>query len=166
VNPEIAITTDVMVGFPGETESEFIESLDFIQKMNFAGGHVFTYSAREGTPAAEYPDQVSFVSRKKRSGIIRNLLADCALQYRKSFLGEKLLVLWEHVEKSVNGSWKAYGLTDNYLRIEADADPDFWNTLSYVRLIELTEKGLQGKLIYDGSVDEKIDLRKNEGGEI
>jgi threonylcarbamoyladenosine tRNA methylthiotransferase MtaB len=145
--PEIALTTDVMVGFPGETEDEFDESLEFIQRMNFSGGHVFTYSAREGTPAAENPNQVPFVLRKKRSVMIRNVISDSALNYRKAFLGKELPVLWERVEEANNNSWKAYGLTDNYLRVEANANPDCWNTISSVRLIGLTAKGLMGELI-------------------
>ena len=154
-NPKIAITTDVMVGFPGETETEFNQSLDFIKKMDFTGGHVFTYSAREGTPAADYPDQVPFALRKKRSAITRNLLADCAQEYQKSFLGENLPVLWEKVEESKDGSWKGFGLTDNYLRIEADASPDMWNTISNVRLIGLTQKGLLGEPISNWTQNEK-----------
>jgi threonylcarbamoyladenosine tRNA methylthiotransferase MtaB len=145
--PEIAITTDLMVGFPGETEDEFNQNLDFIQRMNFSGGHVFTYSAREGTPAAVYPDQVPFVMRKKRSAVIRNVISEGARDYRKGFLGKELPVLWERVEEDKDGAWKAYGLTDNYLRIEADADPDFWNTISSVRLVGLTPKGLRGEVI-------------------
>ena len=145
--PEIAITTDVMVGFPGETEAEFNESLDFIQDMHFSGGHVFTYSPREGTPAADYPDQVPYALRKKRSSIIRKVLTNSALDYREDFLGEKLPVLWERVKETKDGSWKAFGLTDNYLRVEVDASPELWNTISNVKLIGLTPKGLYGELI-------------------
>ena len=145
--PEIAITTDVMVGFPGETEAEFNESLDFIQNMHFSGGHVFTYSPREGTPAVDYPDQVPYALRKKRSSIIRKVLTNSALDYREDFLGEKLPVLWERVEETKDGSWKAFGLTDNYLRVEVDASPELWNTISNVKLIGLTPKGLYGELI-------------------
>jgi threonylcarbamoyladenosine tRNA methylthiotransferase MtaB len=145
--PEIAITTDVMVGFPGETEDEFQENLDFIRRMDFSGGHVFTYSVREGTPAAEYPGQVPFGLRKNRSAVVRKLISESALDYRKAFLGQELPVLWERIEETVDGSWIGFGLTDNYLRVEANADPDSWNTISSVRLIGLTAKGLKGELI-------------------
>jgi threonylcarbamoyladenosine tRNA methylthiotransferase MtaB len=145
--PEIAITTDIMVGFPGENEEEFNRSLEFILKMNFSEGHVFTYSAREGTRAAEYTDQVPFGSRKKRSAMIREILSKSSLEYRKGFLGHELPVLWERVEDRGDGSWKAYGLTDNYLRVEVDGEADLWNTISTVKLIGLTKKGLQGELL-------------------
>ena len=149
--PEIAITTDVMVGFPGETEAEFIESREFIQRMGFSGGHVFTYSSREGTPAADYSDPVPFGLRKKRSAQIRSVISASALEYRKGFLGEVLPVLWERVEELNDGSWKAYGLTDNYLRVEADADPETWNTILPVRLIGLNQRDLLGELMQSGS---------------
>jgi len=147
VVPEIALTTDILTGFPAETEEEFTESLDFIQQMNFAAGHVFTYSAREGTPAAEFPDQVPHPVRKQRSALIRDLLAVSAAGYRKRFVGSDQTALWEQVEKGEDGSWKATGLTDNYLRIEAAASEDAWNTFSTVRIIGTTPNGVTGEII-------------------
>jgi threonylcarbamoyladenosine tRNA methylthiotransferase MtaB len=148
MNPEIAITTDVMVGFPGENEDEFNESLDFIQRMKFSGGHVFTYSPREGTKAAEYPDQVPFGIRKKRSAKLRKILAENALDYRQGFLDGELQVLWERVDEMDDGSWKAIGLTDNYIRVEAVAALEYWNTVSLTRLLSVTKNGLVGEIIH------------------
>jgi threonylcarbamoyladenosine tRNA methylthiotransferase MtaB len=147
VVPEIALTTDILTGFPAETEEEFAESLDFIQLMNFANGHVFTYSAREGTLAAEFPDQIPHPVRKQRSALIRDLLAVSAAGYRKRFVGSDQTALWEQVEEGEDGSWKATGLTDNYLRIEAAASEDVWNTFSTVRIIGTTSKGVTGEII-------------------
>lgn len=147
VVPEIALTTDILTGFPAETEEEFAKSLDFVQLMNFANGHVFTYSAREGTPAAEFPDQVPHPVRKQRSALIRDLLAVSAAGYRKRFVGSDQTALWEQVEEGEDGSWKATGLTDNYLRIEAAASEDVWNTFSTVRIIGTTSKGVTGEII-------------------
>lgn len=90
VVPDIALTTDIMIGFPGESDAEFAESLDFIRQMEFADGHVFTYSAREGTPAAEFPDQVPHPVRKQRSAQIRDLLALGAVSYREKFVGSEI----------------------------------------------------------------------------
>ncbi|HES58098.1 MAG TPA: MiaB/RimO family radical SAM methylthiotransferase, partial [Firmicutes bacterium] len=73
--PEVAITTDVIAGFPGESQAEFEESLAFVRAMNFAGGHVFTYSARPGTAAARMPDQVPHPQRKTRNARLRAVLA-------------------------------------------------------------------------------------------
>lgn len=147
VVPEIALTTDILTGFPAETEEEFAESLDFIRQMNFAYGHVFTYSAREGTPAAEFPGQVTHPVRKQRSALIRDLLAVSAAGYRKRFVGSNQTALWEQVKEGEDGSWKATGLTDNYLRIEAAASEDVWNTFSTVRIIGTTPKGVTGEII-------------------
>jgi threonylcarbamoyladenosine tRNA methylthiotransferase MtaB len=72
VSPDIAITTDILTGFPGESEADFAEGLAFIEGMEFAGGHVFTFSARPGTPAAKYKAQVPGKIRKERSAIIRS----------------------------------------------------------------------------------------------
>ncbi|NQS92458.1 MAG: tRNA (N(6)-L-threonylcarbamoyladenosine(37)-C(2))-methylthiotransferase MtaB, partial [Chloroflexi bacterium] len=130
-NPGIAITTDILTGFPGETDAEYREGLDFIRQMEFAAGHVFTYSAREGTRAADYPDQVPHPVRKKRSAEIRTILATDAERYRQGFLGKELVVLWEQVEERKN---TAIGLTDNYLRVEAEAPVEVWNTFSRVKI--------------------------------
>ena len=92
--PEIAITTDAMVGFPGESEAEFGESLDFVRRMRFSGGHVFIYSARPGTAAASMPAQVPHPLRKGRSSRLRGVLAEAAADYQARFLGRVLPVLW------------------------------------------------------------------------
>ena len=91
VIPDIALTTDIMTGFPAETDDEFKESLDFIYRMNFADGHVFTYSAREGTPAGNFPDQVAHQVRKERNARVRDLLKKAAVKYRQQFVGAKLI---------------------------------------------------------------------------
>lgn len=70
--PNAAITTDVIAGFPGETEAEFAESLAFVEEMNFAGGHVFTYSPRPGTGAARMKGQIRSEVRKERNHILHN----------------------------------------------------------------------------------------------
>ncbi len=143
--PEIALTTDILVGFPGETETEFKESYDFIRQMDFSGGHVFSYSAREGTPAADYPDQIPHSLRKKRSAEIRELLNDSAETYRRSFLGSELAVLWEQRDDKTQ---KAIGLTDNYLRVEAHASREVWNTFSRTKIIEVVQDGVLGEILY------------------
>lgn len=142
--PEIALTTDVLVGFPGETEDEFEESSDFIHQMGFAAGHVFSYSAREGTPAADFPDQIPHPVRKKRSAEIRDLLSRSGESYRRHFLKSELEVLWEQVDEKTQ---KAIGLTDNYLRVETHASPEIWNTFSMTEITEITQEGVLGKIL-------------------
>jgi threonylcarbamoyladenosine tRNA methylthiotransferase MtaB len=144
--PGIAITTDVMAGFPGETEAEFAESLAFVREMNLAGGHVFTYSARPGTAAARMPDQVPHPVRKQRSAHLRVILAESARGYRQRFLGQTLPVLWESATALGPETWHLSGLTDNYLRVSAEAPRNMWNQITPVRLTHLKDDSLQGEL--------------------
>ena len=145
--PEIAITTDILTGFPAETDVEFREGLDFIQRMNFADGHVFTFSAREGTPAADFQDQVAHSVRKERSVLIRGLISENAEKYRQRFVGSELTTLWEQVETFKDGFQQAIGLTDNYLRVEAPAPPNVWNSFSGVKITEVTPRGVRGEIV-------------------
>lgn len=147
VIPDIALTTDIMTGFPAETDDEFVESLDFISRMNFANGHVFTYSAREGTPAGDFPDQVAHPVRKERSARIRDLLKTGAVKYRQQFVGTELITLWEQVAMLKDNTHQAIGLTDNYLRVEAPASPEVWNSFSSVRITGISPKGVRGEIV-------------------
>ncbi|MCC7129830.1 MAG: MiaB/RimO family radical SAM methylthiotransferase, partial [Anaerolineae bacterium] len=92
--PEMAVTTDVIVGFPGETKLEFERSLDFVRQMGFSGGHVFTYSARPGTAAARMPEQVPLAERKTRNARMRAVFTASTASYQDCFLGQTLPVLW------------------------------------------------------------------------
>jgi threonylcarbamoyladenosine tRNA methylthiotransferase MtaB len=145
--PEMAITTDIMVGFPGEGENEFAESLDFITSMGFSGGHVFKYSARPGTPAASYPDQVPHPVRKMRSELVRRILMESGMVYRHKFLGQTLPVLWEAREKWIPGGIVLSGLTDNYLRVETLSSRELCGQVSQVILDEVLPGGLRGELV-------------------
>ena len=139
----IAITTDVITGFPGESETEFMESLAFVREMEFAGGHVFTFSARDGTAAARMQEQVTHPLRKQRSARVRTLLAESSAAYRKNFLGQVLPVLWESASAVGPHGWELSGLTGNYLRVKAQAPHNKWNTITPVRLT-----GMNGKVLY------------------
>jgi len=143
---DIAITTDIIVGFPGETETEFSESSTFIRKMGFAGGHVFHFSPRPGTPAARLPDQVSRVATKHRSTDLRLALSESAQNYRRSYLGEVMPVMWEVADDLGSGKWHLEGHTDNYLRVSLTAPGNLWNKIALVRLTELTSDGFIGEL--------------------
>ncbi|MDX1437775.1 MAG: MiaB/RimO family radical SAM methylthiotransferase, partial [Anaerolineales bacterium] len=128
--PEMAITTDIIVGFPGETDAEFDESLDFVASQGFAGGHVFTYSPRTGTAAAGMPDQVDGKVRKARNGSMREVFSRSADQYQQSFIGRELTALWETTSELGPEVWRLHGLTDNQLRVTAHAPKDAWNQIS------------------------------------
>ena len=144
--PQVAITTDLIVGFPGESEAEFNESMAFMQAMQFASGHVFTYSARPGTAAARLPDQVPMATRKARNAQMRALFDAASLAYQRSFIGQELPVLWESTSLMGPEQWQMHGLTDNYLRVTAQAPRELWNQITPVRLIGETASGLQGQI--------------------
>ena len=129
--PDVAITTDVIVGFPGETEDEFKESYDFARQMDFARIHVFSYSPRPGTSAAAMPQQVDDKTRRERSRKMLALGRACLRRFRKKFLGKTLMVLWE---KETCGVWS--GLTDNYIRAYTKSGEDLTNQLRPVKLME------------------------------
>lgn len=144
VCPDIAITTDLITGFPGENDQEFNETLEFVSRMSFSGGHVFTYSARPGTAAENMQNQVDFPIRKERNARLRELLADSAQKYQDPFMDQTLPVLWESVTKMESDTWHLHGLTDNYLRVDAHADQNLWNQITPVRLTARDEKGFVG----------------------
>jgi len=129
VVPGVAITTDVIVGFPGETDDEFKESYNFCRQMDFARIHVFSYSPRPGTKAADMPQQVEDRLKRERSRQMLALGRACLRNFRQGFLGKTLMVLWE---KESCGVWS--GLTDNYIRVYTKSDKDLTNQLLSVRL--------------------------------
>jgi len=145
--PDVAITTDIIVGFPGETEEEFEESLAFVEASDFAGGHVFTYSEREGTPAADFDLVVPIAVRRERNAVMRAVFARSADQYRRAFIGKTLPVLWESSNDLGEAGWQHSGLTDNYLRVSATGDEDRWNQISNVEITLLVKGVLQGRII-------------------
>ncbi len=132
--PEVALTTDVIAGFPGETEAEFQVTRDFIRRIGFAGGHVFTYSPRPGTAAVRMRDQVPPQVAKARNAALRQAFAEGGRAYRQTFIDRTLAVLWEGSEQDEDGRWRLSGLTGNYLRVWARAERDLWNRISNVRI--------------------------------
>lgn len=136
VVPDIAVTTDAIVGFPGETDKEHTESMRVIKRIGFAKVHVFKYSKREGTPAAKVKDQVPYPIKVNRSKEMRALADKMRLEYMEEFVGQTREVLFEQ-EK--NGLW--LGTTDNYLQVELKSNRDLKNTLLPVRLGVLKKNG-------------------------
>ncbi|MBI4927137.1 MAG: MiaB/RimO family radical SAM methylthiotransferase [Anaerolineae bacterium] len=146
-SPDMAITTDVIVGFPGETEKEFSESLAFVQSLELAGGHVFSYSYREGTAAARMPGHLTTVVKKARSGKMRDALAACAHQFASRYVGQTLDVLWESTGGVGPQGWHLHGMTDNALRVRAISPEKLWNRISTVKMNELVEDQLYGSIV-------------------
>lgn len=140
--PGLALTTDVIVGFPGETPQEFAESLDFVERLEFARPHVFAYSPRAGTPAATLPDQVPPAEKKARMAEMLAVARRSELAFRRRHLGETAEVVWE--ERKGGGRWS--GLTDHYIRVFAESARNLAGTLGRARLARLVEGGVEGEL--------------------
>lgn len=146
LTPDAALTTDLIAGFPGETESEFAESLDFVREMNFAGGHPFTYSPRPGTAAMRLAGQVRPEVRKERSAKLREALEESAKSYRQKFIGQTLSVLWESSAQLSDAGWEMEGWSDNYLRVRAIAPRAMWNEISNVKIESMAGEILFGEI--------------------
>ena len=114
-----AITTDVIVGFPGETEEEFEETREFLKKVHFYEMHIFKYSRRAGTRADRMPDQVPESVKTARSEALLEMERQMSLEYRKSFLGKKCEVLLEEPEV-IGGKRYVTGHTREYVRIAVE----------------------------------------------
>jgi threonylcarbamoyladenosine tRNA methylthiotransferase MtaB len=143
VLPDAAITTDIIAGFPGETDAEFQQTVDFCRSMDFARIHVFPYSPRPGTAAASMPGQVGTPLKKERTRAMQALAKESALAFQSRFLGRTMSVLWE--QKSHGGIWSGY--TANYIRVYARSSRDLTNHLERVVLTKAYRDGLLGELI-------------------
>ncbi len=134
INPDFAITTDVIVGFPGETDAEFQETVDFICEIGFAGGHVFPYSSRPGTPAAKMNGTVHGRIVKERARILRDLFQQQKEDFYRPFVGREMDVLWENGQVLPNGHWELHGLTGNYLSVRTESSARLQNTITRTRM--------------------------------
>jgi threonylcarbamoyladenosine tRNA methylthiotransferase MtaB len=131
--PDCAVGADVMTGFPGETDQEFEESRAFIESLPFTYLHVFTYSGRPGTPAAESPSQVPMAQRKQRTHVLRELAAQKNLEFRRAMVGRTISVV------TLDNGRAA--LSENYLKVTL-ATPRESNRIENIRIGGLTADGL------------------------
>ncbi len=138
--PEAAITTDIIVGFPGETAADFEQSYQLCQKLEFARIHVFPYSPRQETEAARMSQPVGDKVKKERSQRMLALARESIENFRQRFVGKTMLVLWE---KQSEGVWS--GLTDNYIKVYTKSDRDLTNKLVPVKLVEFRGDGVWGE---------------------
>ena len=143
--PDVAITTDVMVGFPGETEQEFEESKRFVDEISFAQVHVFKYSPRKGTPSVTFPNQVSPEEKERRSKIMIELSANSEKRFCDKFIGREMEVLFEQQVKEQDGYYE--GLTPNYIRVVAHSDEDIEGQIMKVQLKERKEGFIAGTIV-------------------
>ncbi|MEE8346244.1 MAG: tRNA (N(6)-L-threonylcarbamoyladenosine(37)-C(2))-methylthiotransferase MtaB, partial [Dehalococcoidia bacterium] len=138
--PDVAITTDVIAGFPGETDSDFEATLSLCRETGFAAIHAFPYSRRPGTAANLMTDQLPAPVRRQRLERLLALGEESATAFRRRYQGRDMPVLWEERKRGV---WQ--GLTPNYLRVYTRADGDLTNAIVPTRLIALQGEGLSGE---------------------
>lgn len=135
--PHCCIGVDVIVGFPGETREDFLETYHFLNELDISYLHVFTYSERENTLAAEMPDPVPGSQRADRSKMLHILSDKKRRKFYEENLGKEAIVLFENdVENGM-----MHGFTQNYVRVTAKYDPILINEMKKVRLVAINEKG-------------------------
>ncbi|MCY3728679.1 MAG: tRNA (N(6)-L-threonylcarbamoyladenosine(37)-C(2))-methylthiotransferase MtaB [Nitrospira sp.] len=140
--PDVCVGTDVLVGFPGETDREFSATYDVVRDLPLAYAHVFSYSARPGTPAARLDNPVPPPVIKTRSRLLSRLSATKRAQFYQQFLDRDCLVLFESMGK--DGLWT--GLTDNFIRVGVAGSGSLANQIRRVRLTGVMEHAALGKL--------------------
>lgn len=138
VMPDCCIGVDVIVGFPGETDEEFLKTYEFLNKLPVSYFHVFTYSERKNTPAAEMDGVVPMSVRKERNKMLRILSEKKKMAFYQSQLGSVHNVLWEHVQK--NGMMQGY--TENYVRVQKPYDESSINQIEFIKLKKIAPNGV------------------------
>jgi threonylcarbamoyladenosine tRNA methylthiotransferase MtaB len=141
--PDLAVTTDVIVGFPGEDDAEFAQSASFVQGLQLSRIHIFPFSARPGTPAATMPQQVRPSAMKARVQQMKAVARASSIGFRRQHLGRTMDVLWEAQQGE---TWT--GLTDNYIRVQTDDPRRLHNQILATDLTELTAEGMAGVLVH------------------
>jgi threonylcarbamoyladenosine tRNA methylthiotransferase MtaB len=133
--PDFNLTTDIIVGFPGETDQEWQESIKFIEETEFSHIHIFTYSKREGTKAATLPNQVSAAIKKERSKQLHSLTKSMRQSLLNTHINKTHSVLWE--ARNENNAWTGY--TDNFIRVElkSEHDLDLENNISNIKISDI-----------------------------
>ncbi|NLJ40723.1 MAG: tRNA (N(6)-L-threonylcarbamoyladenosine(37)-C(2))-methylthiotransferase MtaB [Clostridiales bacterium] len=143
--PLVAITTDIMVGFPGETQEEFEDTLKFTRDIGFSRIHVFKYSVREGTAAARYRDQVPGKIKENRSRQLISIGKDMEIAYMKSLTGRVESVLFEEECKDKQGWYEGY--TDHYVRVAVPGGSVLYGSIKPVLLEEINNGKILGSFL-------------------
>ena len=139
--PGCAVTTDMIVAFPGETEEEFEESLAFIRRCGFADMHIFPYSRRPGTPADKMPGQHNNATKEDRSRRAITVAQEMSLAYRSALIGQTLEVLFEEAD----GAFYT-GHAPNYVKVYVEGR-DLHNAIHPVRITEVYKDGIKGEIV-------------------
>jgi threonylcarbamoyladenosine tRNA methylthiotransferase MtaB len=142
--PDAAITTDIMVTFPGESDEEFKQSCSFCQQAGFANIHVFPFSPRPETAAARMPQQIKDKVKQERNQRMLELSRSSRRNFCGQFLGQTMPVLWE--KETSPGSGIYSGLTGNYIRVFAHSEKSLDNEITPVKLVGFHNQGIWGEM--------------------
>ena len=143
--PEVAITTDIMVGFPRESDEEFEQSYSSCQQAGFANIHVFPFSPRPETAAAGMPEQIKDKVKAERNQRMLGLSRSCRRSFCEQFLGQTMPVLWEQETNPGSGIYS--GLTSNYIRVFTGSEKSLNNEIAPVKLVETHNQGIWGEMV-------------------
>ncbi|NLN14509.1 MAG: tRNA (N6-isopentenyl adenosine(37)-C2)-methylthiotransferase MiaB [Tissierellia bacterium] len=145
VNPDISITTDIIVGFPGETEEDFEDTLDLVRKVGFDSAFTFLYSVREGTPAAKMEDQIDMEVKNDRFQRLMEVLHPFGLEFNKKYLGKEVEILVEEVSK--NNEKVLTGRTTSGKLVHFEGDKSLIGELVDVKITKAKTFTLEGELV-------------------
>jgi threonylcarbamoyladenosine tRNA methylthiotransferase MtaB len=144
--PDLHISTDLITGFPGETDAEFEETLEYVAAIGFGRLHVFGYSPRPGTAAARMPDQVAGPVKKERVARLLALGERMSLDFHRGYEGAMRQVLWETAAGATAEGLRWVGYTDNYIRVTATGPADLMNRVTPARLDDARPDGMTGRI--------------------
>ena len=144
--PDLRLTSDVIAGFPGESDAEFETSFEFIKEMEFGGLHVFRYSSRPGTPASRMKQQVLKHVKKERSARLLELSESATERFATGLLGRTMKVLWEQITGATPHGYVYGGYTDNYMRVRSTSQRDLVNRVTATKLGSYADGLIHGKV--------------------
>jgi threonylcarbamoyladenosine tRNA methylthiotransferase MtaB len=147
IMPDVAITTDLIVGFPGETDEMYRAGFEYIRDLGFSELHVFPYSKRTGTPAAKYEDQVDEEVKNERVHALIDLSETFQLEYARQFVGQVLEVIPEREAKGREGAGLLAGHSDNYITLVFAGSSELIGKVCRVRVTEAGVNESRGELV-------------------
>ncbi len=143
--PDLALTTDIIIGFPGEEEADFEQTSALVEEAGFAGGHVFNYSPRPKTPALELTPEIDPAIKKERSRLLRLQFQKLERKFRTQQIDKTFHILWEHSAQLASGTWQLTGLTDTYLKTQMISSEDRRGQIDKILISGVEKSILQGK---------------------
>lgn len=154
--PDIQISSDFIVGFPGESKQDFADTMKLIEDVQFDHSFSFIYSARPGTPASDLPDDVSLDEKKERLAILQDRITQQAMRYSRQMLGTVQRILVEG--PSVKNPMELRGRTENNRVVNFEADPKHIGSFVDVEIVDVFTNSLRGKFIRG---EDEMDLRRD-----